>query len=408
MNRTEWILFMTVMLAVAGFALPSPVMTPMFLDQGYQLLASDTGQTERIWWLMLAFGLYPVGQMLGGPYLGRLSDRWGRKPVLVGALIGVVLGYLVMALAIWQQWLWLLLLSRLWEGLCNGNVAIAQAMAADISSPERKPILFSRLNVALNMGWIVGPLFGGFMAEYGGGYTAPFIGAGVIAALNLGGVFWGLPAVTTAAQGPGAEPPAVRLSLIRLPQLRLYLLLTLLSYGAIMLYFNFFNVWLVERFAQTPFQLALAAVMISVPMMFGSWLAGRISGRLHLLWIGLLGHLLMTLGMLLFVVPQSLAMLYLVMAIAGVGITIGEQATSLGVSNNAPASQQGEAMGLYRALAMGSELLAAAMGALLVIQGTQYAYIGAAMLALLCVLIFLRKGIVEVGRALRPQSTSAP
>lgn len=402
MKKTEWILCLTVLLAVAGFSLPTPVMSPMFLDTDYLLLPTDTEHSERVAWLMLAFALYPLGQVIGGPWLGRWSDRWGRKPVLIASLVGVVLGYLVMAVSIWQQWLWLLLLSRFWEGLCNGNVAIAQAMAADISSPERKALLFSRLNVALNMGWIFGPLLGGGLAELGGNYAAPFIAAAGLAAVNLLAVKWGLPynrVIKSPEQASTAEKPV---SLWRLPRVRHFLLLTLVSYGAIMLYFNFFNIWLVEKFMQTPMGLAWAAVVISVPMMFGSWLSGRLAGKVHLLWLGVLGHVLMAVGMLLFIVPDQLVTLYLVMALAGVGITIAEQATSLGVSNHAPTERQGEAMGSYRALAMASELSGAALGALLVIWGTEWAYVGAALLAASCVLVFLKDALSTGNKGLQP------
>ncbi len=401
MQRTEWVLFMTVLLAVAGFALPTPVITPMFMNPDGGLLAADVGQTERIWWLMGCFALYPLGQMMGGLWLGRLSDQFGRKPVLSIALIGVVLGYVLMALAIWWQWLWLLLAARLFSGLCNGTVAIAQALAADISAPERKPVLFSRLNIALNMGWIIGPLSGGLLAEQSGDYAVPFLIAGAVAFLNLLSVHWYLPESPLAALAESV--PTKTDSLWRFTQLKRYLVLTLLSYGAIMLYFNFFNVWLVERFGQTPFELALAAVVVSVPMSIGSWLAGRLSGRLDLLWLGLVGHLLMALGMGLFIVPSSLLGLYLVMTVAGVGITIGEQATALGVSNNAPVHQQGEAMGLYRGLAMGSELTAAGVGAVLILPGLEFAYIGAAVLALSCGVIFLQQAVVRLGWRFMPE-----
>ncbi len=391
MTRTELILFLTVMLAVAGFSLPSPVITPLFLEQGGGLLPAEAERTVRVWWLALMLGLYPLGQIIGAPWLGRLSDRLGRKRVLLLSLVGVLAGYLVMAVAVDQRWLAVLLITRFWEGLCNGNVGIAQAMAADISTPERKPRLFGLLNVGLNMGWIVGPLLGGYMAELGGALAIPFALAALLALLNLMAVLFGLserPAMQAAVVS--AKARGTHFELLTLPGLRLFFLLTLLSYGAVMLYFSFFNVWLVEKFSASPVDLAQAAVVISVPMMFGSWLAGRLAGKMRLPWLGVLGHLLMAVGMVSFVLPDRLLSLGLVMAIAGIGITIGELATSVAVSNNAPKPRQGEAMGLYRALAMTSELLAAGLGALLIIPGTAWVYVGASALALICALIFMR------------------
>lgn len=399
MQRTEWVLFMTVLLAVAGFALPTPVVTPMFMDETYTLLPADSSQTARIWWLMGCLALYPLGQMLGGPRLGRLSDRLGRKPVLSMALVGVAVGYGFMTLAVWLEWLWLLLLARFMTGLCSGTVAIAQAMAADISADKRKAVLFARLNIALNMGWVVGPLAGGWLAEQSGDFGVPFLVAAAVSLLNLACVQLGLP--SQAANVVKNEQPVERSRLFSLPRLRLFFMLTLVSYGGIMLYFNFFNVWLVERFAQNPFELAIAAVVVSIPMSLGSWTAGRLYGRVDLLWLGVGGHLLMALGMWLFTVPGDLVGLYLVMCLTGFGITIGQQANALGVSNNAPEHQQGEAMGIYRSLSMGSTLFASLLGALLIIPGLEFAYVGAGVLAMSCAVVYLQQSLSRRGGSLR-------
>jgi len=399
MQRTEWVLFITVLLAVAGFALPTPVITPMFMDDSQALLPAETSQSARIWWLMACIGLYPLGQMLGGPRLGRLSDRLGRKPVLSMALVGVAIGYGFMALAVWLEWLWLLLLARFMTGLCSGTVAIAQAMAADISADKRKAVLFARLNIALNMGWVVGPLAGGWLAEQSGDFGIPFLVAALVSLLNMACVQLGLPSL--AATGVKDEQPLERSRLFSIPRLRLFFILTLVSYGGIMLYFNFFNIWLVERFAQNPFELAIAAVVVSIPMSLGSWTAGRLYGRVDLLWLGVAGHLVMALGMWLFTVPASLVGLYVVMCLTGFGITIGQQANSLGVSNNAPDHQQGEAMGIYRSLSMGSALTGSLLGAVLIIPGLEFAFVGAGMLAMSCALVYLQQSLSRLGGSLR-------
>ena len=141
-------------------------------------------------------------------------------------------------------------------------------------------------------------------------------------------------------------------------------------------------------------------------MSLGSWTAGRLYGRVDLLWLGVGGHLLMAVGMWLFTVPGSLIGLYLVMCMTGFGITIGQQANSLGVSNNAPAHQQGEAMGIYRSLSMASQLNAALLGALLILPGLEFAYYGAGLLAMICMVVYLQQGIVWVGRSIKRSETA--
>ncbi|MGL5482024.1 MAG: MFS transporter, partial [Aeromonas veronii] len=123
-----WVLVMTVTLAVAGFSLPSPVLAPLLLDPAQGMLTPEASDWSRKVWLGVIMGLYPLFQLVGSPWLGRLSDRYGRKPLLLLSLAGVLAGYALMALGIAWRSLPLLLLSRIVEGLCNGNIAIVQAM----------------------------------------------------------------------------------------------------------------------------------------------------------------------------------------------------------------------------------------------------------------------------------------
>ena len=126
------------------------------------------------------------------------------------------------------------------------------------------------------------------------------------------------------------------------------------SYGAVQLYFTYFNVWLVERLAWDPVQLAQAAVLVSVPMMLGSWIGEQLARHWRGSSLGIVGHLVMAAGMLMFILPTQWWGLALTFIPAGIGMSLGELATSVAVSNRSHASQQGQAMGLYRGLAVGS------------------------------------------------------
>ncbi|BDC80913.1 TPA: MFS transporter [Aeromonas hydrophila] len=383
-----WVLVMTVTLAVAGFSLPSPVLAPLLLDPAQGMLTPEASDWSRKVWLGVIMGLYPLFQLVGAPWLGKLSDRHGRKPVLTLCLVGVLVGYALMALGIAWRSLPLLLLSRVVEGFFNGDIAIVQAMAADMSTAKTKARSFAWINIGMNLGWVVGPMIGGYAAVVSGDYSLAAWLAVAMTLVNLLLVLWLLPNRPAAARSEQPAPALSSRQLLLQPALLPYFVLTLLSYGAVQLYFTYFNVWLVERLAWDPVQLAQAAVMVSVPMILGSWLGSRLARHWRGSSLGVAGHLVMAAGMLMFVLPGHWWGLALTFIPTGIGMSLGELATSVAVSNRSHAEQQGQAMGLYRGLAVGSEILAVVVGSLVLLAGTEWPFYLAALCSLLCAIGF--------------------
>ncbi|HAU4898100.1 MFS transporter [Aeromonas hydrophila] len=383
-----WVLVMTVTLAVAGFSLPSPVLAPLLLDPAQGMLTPAASDWSRKVWLGVIMGLYPLFQLVGAPWLGKLSDRHGRKPVLTLCLVGVLVGYALMALGIAWRSLPLLLLSRVVEGFFNGDIAIVQAMAADMSTAKTKARSFAWINIGMNLGWVVGPMIGGYAAVVSGDYSLAAWLAVAMTLVNLLLVLWLLPNRPAAARSEQPPPALSSRQLLLQPALLPYFVLTLLSYGAVQLYFTYFNVWLVERLAWDPVQLAQAAVLVSVPMILGSWLGSRLARHWRGSSLGVVGHLVMAAGMLMFVLPGHWWGLALTFIPTGIGMSLGELATSVAVSNRSHAEQQGQAMGLYRGLAVGSEILAVVVGSLVLLAGTEWPFYLAALCSLLCAIGF--------------------
>ncbi len=197
--------------------------------------------------------------------------------------------------------------------------------------------------------------------------------------LNLLLVYWLIPYRPSVAATRQTATLSSRQLLLQ-PALLPYFALTLISYGAVQLYFTYFNIWLVERLSWDPAQLAQAAVLVSLPMMAGSWLGSRIARHWRGSSLGIVGHLVMASGMLLFILPVHWWGLALTFVPAGIGMSLGELATSVAISNRSHPEQQGQAMGLYRALAVGSEILAVLLGSLVLLAGTEWPF----YLATLC------------------------
>ncbi|WP_305856454.1 MFS transporter [Balneatrix alpica] len=386
-DRTLFLLTFTVTLGVAGFSLPSPILAPMLLDPTSQLLPASSSEWARQVWLGVVMALYPLFQLLGAPWLGRLSDRHGRKPVMLLSLLGVAAGFALMGIGIAQESLILILLSRVMEGWFNGNIAIAQAMVADQTQTGGKARAFALLTAGMNLGWIIGPLLGGYGAELSGSYATPAWLALGLTLFNFSLLLWGLPAQSAASQQPLEQRNSEslwrsNLALLLLPRLLPYFVLTLLCYLAVQLYFTYFNLWLVQELNFSPVDLAYAAVWVSLPMMLGSWISHRLAQHFRNSSLGIAGHLLMMVGMATFILPDSQLGLFWTFIPAGIGMTLGELATSVVLSNRAPADRQGQVMGLYRSVSLGSELLVVAFGSLLLLWGGVWVFIAAAVFAL--------------------------
>ncbi|WP_299743494.1 TCR/Tet family MFS transporter [uncultured Tateyamaria sp.] len=166
-------ILLTVMIDAMGIGLIVPVMPDLIQEvQGMGL------GTAALWGGVLST-IFAAMQFLFGPLLGALSDRYGRRPILLASLVVLALDYLVMAVA---GTIWLLFLGRIVGGITAATQSTANAYMADISKPEQKAANFGLIGAAFGIGFVLGPAMGGFLAEYG--TRAPFYAAAGLAAAN--------------------------------------------------------------------------------------------------------------------------------------------------------------------------------------------------------------------------------
>lgn len=139
--------------------------------------AIDYGANEFVLGLLIAS--YAAAQLVGAPILGRLSDRYGRRPVLLISTAGTLFSLLLLAFA---NSLWMLFVSRLLDGLTGGNISVAQAYVTDVTTEENRAKGLGLLGVAFGLGFIIGPAMGGLLSGLGADVIAP-------AALESGSAF---------------------------------------------------------------------------------------------------------------------------------------------------------------------------------------------------------------------------
>jgi DHA1 family tetracycline resistance protein-like MFS transporter len=168
-------IFITVLIEMAGFGLIMPVMPDLIMD----LTGEGVGRAAIYGGAMLF--LYAGLQFFLAPVVGGLSDRFGRRPVLLLALGGYAIDYFLMGFAPVLAWLFV---GRAIAGIFGASYSAAGAYIADISPPEKRAANFGLLGAAFGLGFIVGPVVGGYLGDWFGP-RAPFFGAGILAGVNL-------------------------------------------------------------------------------------------------------------------------------------------------------------------------------------------------------------------------------
>jgi DHA1 family tetracycline resistance protein-like MFS transporter len=139
-------------------------------------------------------------QLVSGPLLGQLSDRYGRKPLLALSQCGTLLGFLLIAQA---HALWMVFAGRILDGLTAGNLSLAQAYIADVTAPSQRARAFGVIGVAFGLGFLFGPALSGWLAHYD--YTWPMYGAAALSATSIVATLVLLPRPGAPVEAPPLE-----------------------------------------------------------------------------------------------------------------------------------------------------------------------------------------------------------
>jgi DHA1 family tetracycline resistance protein-like MFS transporter len=364
MGRPFFIIFLTILVNLIGFGIIVPLL-PFY--------AETFGASPLV--IGLLFASFSLCQMIASPVLGDLSDRYGRRPVLIFSLLGTVVSFVMLALA---QSLAMLFAARIVDGLSGGNISTARAYIADVTSEEQRARAFGMLGAAFGLGFIIGPALGGVFSTIS--YTAPIWAAAVItfAAMMLAWVW--LPETVHRAHAGGSPFRAFA----RLPQrhgLRLLLGIDFLFWGAFAVYQTTFALFGARRFAFDAAQIgyllaAFGLLGVLVQLVLVAPVAARF-GNTRTLTLGLA---LAALGWggsaLTYSVPVFMAML--VPGALGIGFTTATLPTL--ISTVSSSTEQGRIQGAASALESLSRTIGPVWGnGLLQMMGEGAAYMSAAI-----------------------------
>lgn len=186
-----YVILFTTFLDWMSIGLVYPMFTTMVFAAEGVLLAEGAGDTARALVLGLLLSATSITEFFVAPVLGALSDRRGRRKVLLVSLFCGVVGYGLCVLSVFVASIWLLIVARLVVGVASSNAGVAAATIADISTTEDRARHFTLYSMMCGVGFAVGPFFGGMLSQWG--YSVPFLFTLVLTVLNMIFVFWVLP-----------------------------------------------------------------------------------------------------------------------------------------------------------------------------------------------------------------------
>jgi multidrug resistance protein len=317
----------------------------------------------------LLFASFSLAQLICAPLLGRLSDRIGRKPVILISLLGTAVGSFITGAA---GALWVLFLGRIIDGASGASVAVAQGAVTDIAPVSDRPRLLGLLGAAFGVGFVVGPALGG-LASLGGTHV-PFYVAGTLALINAAVAWFRLPE-TRPRRAPALQDAAVDemsgravpANLSR-PAVRLYGL-AIVGFIAIVAFSGFeatFSLLIGARFGLS--EAGVGAVFVGVGIVLVGVQAGLVRpvnvrlGTVQSLRIGLLLNVI-GLGTL------SIAETWLLLVVALAFLTVGQGLVSPNLSTlvagGVPDDRRGEALGFQQGVNSAGRVAGPAMAGVL-------------------------------------------
>ncbi len=379
----SWILLI-VFLDMMGLGLLVPVI-PLIVQE-------FSGDALTIGWLSFA---YAASQFVASPILGAVSDRHGRRGVLLVSFLGSAAAYLAFG---WAPALWFLFAGRIVDGLTGANIGTSQAYIADITEPEQRSRALALAGAALGFGFVVGPLLGVFLSRFGH-HSPAFVAAG----LALGSTmlaWWRLPeslprhARASVIRWRRLNPMAPLLTALSRNSLRPLLTATFLANFAVAALRSHFAYFAIIMLGFTQMDVGKVIGFLGVMMVIAQ---GGLVRQCVQRWGDyntlMLGLGLTVVGFAGLSVSHSSALLYLMVAITALGVGLGTPTLAALVSHRSGAVEQGSMLGAAQAAASLAQIVGPLWaGFIFKMAGPTYPFsTGAALVAgALAVMVFSR------------------
>ncbi len=386
-------IFLIILIDILGFTIILPLL-PFY--------AESLGATPVIvGWLLSSYG---ICQFVAGPVLGQISDRVGRKPVLLVSQIGTCIGFLILA---FSKSLIPVFVSRVIDGLTAGNISVAQAYISDVTEPEKRAKSFGLIGIAFGFGFLVGPAIAGLLAHFGHQY--PIFAAAGLSAASILATYVLLPSQkkeeTLPGRNAGERSPSGFISwkkylgLLKEPELGFLLWQFSAFIFAFGIFFSGFALFAERRyiFHTAPFGTREVSYLFAYVGLLGMIIQGALIGRLVKLFgesrLVMTGFFLMGIGFMYlgwtFDIPQLLA----AVTITFVGMSVLRPSLTSLITQKAGRRRQGMALGMTQSFMSISQIAAPFLSGFLIQHRflTPWAWVGVLTSGCGLMLLFFRK-----------------
>ncbi|OGJ78325.1 hypothetical protein A2412_04770 [Candidatus Peribacteria bacterium RIFOXYC1_FULL_58_8] len=352
-----WTLFFTIFLDLLGMGLAIPILAPLMISPFGILPTEMTVESKTILYGFLV-AIYPLFQFFGSPILGALSDRYGRRRIIMISLLGTLCGYLLTGYGIATRQMWIIFFSRALAGFTGGNISAAQSAIADVSEEREKARNFGLIGMAFGLGFILGPFMGGKLADPAVvswfSPATPFWAAAILAGLNILLVLGTLPeTLHTRVQ--------TRLSIFtgfmnirrafEFAHLRTILLVSFLLVLGFNFFTQFFQVMLIERFHFSQGDIGDLYAYMGLWIAITQGLINRpLSRRFKPEQIVSVSAFALALALPLLLLPERAVFIYVVFPFIAISNGLTHPNATAIISNLAGPESQGEILGINQSL----------------------------------------------------------
>lgn len=383
-----------------GISMPYLIFPALFINPEYSILPPSWSPSTHALLLGVTLAVYPLGQFLGSPILGALSDDYGRKPLLAGSLVVAALCNLATGFALHWQQLGLVILSRFAAGMMEGNVAIARAMAADIKSISKHET-FGKINAASSIAFLIGPLVGGLLADNklieGVTNSTPFYVISILfLALSVLSIF-----ILQTEKAIGAAKRSFwsyfnlikkMTGLFRNKELKFLMIVSTFFTLAIDIFYEFGPVYLTAKWVLRPSELIIYNSVLCLALAIGNgWLASFFSKR-YSIRRGIIGSIG---GLALFLVGTVLTdlpwLMLVLISLCGFVIGLGVTLLTVRISDSVSDTIQGEVMGVQLSLRVLGDAVICLLGGVLLLLSPKLILVFAAIVSVITMIYFARK-----------------
>lgn len=354
MRKASLIFILTVVVIdMLGIGLAYPIL-PRLIQQ---FVGGDASNAAYVYGLLAA--LYAAMQFLFAPLLGALSDRFGRRPVIFIALVGLTVDYLILAMA---PNIWWFGLGRVLSGICGASFTTAGAYMADVTPPEKRAQSFGLIGAAFGFGFIVGPLIGGVLG--GMDIRLPFFAAAGLTFVNL---LFGIlvlpeslaPENRRAFQLKQANPVGALFELKRYPSVITLIAIFLIANVAVRVAETTWVLYTGYRYAWGPLETGISLMAVGVVFIIGQGYMTRVIvkrlGERRTIFLGLT---VAPIAMTLYGLAWQGWMIYPVMLTGLIGWTVAGPAVQGMISRHVPANEQGLLQGAMASIASLTSIVA--------------------------------------------------